>query len=327
MTENHESATVAVTGAAGYVGSRVVETLRTAHPGWEVRALTYHGWDGYGVDTNGVDTTVDVRDRSQVDTALDGADVVVHLAAVSGVQNCEENPTLAYEVNVQGTNHVAWFCRRHETALVFPFSMAVLGTPEEFPITVESPRTPMNWYGRTKVIGVRAVETFAPDAFPAHLFLKSNVYGEHVVDGNRISKPTVINFFVDRAISGDSIPVYEPGTQARDYVHVHDVGDAYRRSVERLLAERATGRTGTEGYEIASGEQMGVHEIAELVQETVADETGTAPDIELVENPRGNETLATEFPVDTSTAEAELGWRPTRSVRDAVESLVRRKTS
>jgi len=88
-------------------------------------------------------------------------------------------------VNVTGTNNVAWFCKKTGAALAFPFSMAVLGDPQSFPITADQARDPLNWYGRTKWIGERSIEAFADGAFPAHLFLKSNLYGEHVVDGRR----------------------------------------------------------------------------------------------------------------------------------------------
>jgi len=69
-------------------------------------------------------------------------------------------------VNVTGTNNVAWFCKKTGAALAFPFSMAVLGDPQSFPITADRspadhPRDPLNWYGRTKLLGERAIETFA----------------------------------------------------------------------------------------------------------------------------------------------------------------------
>ncbi len=323
MNEANESPTIAVTGATGYVGTRVVDALRTAHPEWNVRALSHTGRND--VIDDPIFEHVDVRDRIRLEAALDGADIVVHLAAISGVNNCEENPTLAYEVNVQGTNNVGWYCLKTGAAVVFPFSMAVLGTPETMPITVDSPREPMNRYGLMKVLGERAIETFARDSFPAHLFLKSNVYGEYTVNGKRMSKSTVTNFFVNRALSGESLPVYEPGSQTRDYVHIHDIADAYLRSTEQLLDELAEGRTGARGYEIAGGTQLSVLELAEFVQRTVETETGTEPAIELVENPRDNETLTDDFQVDITTTKSELGWEPTHSIQESVRRLVRQK--
>jgi UDP-glucose 4-epimerase len=204
--------------------------------------------------------------------------------------------------------------------------MAVLGDPETFPITLDLPRDPMNWYGRTKYLNERSIEGFADEAFPAIQFMISNLYGEHHIVGQRISKGTVINFFVNRALAGESLTVYEPGTQSRNFIHVKDVARAFRLGVESLLERQAAGETGTRKYELATDEDPSVHDVARLVQEIVHDETGDEPSIELVENPRGNETLVSDFDVDTTRIERDLGWEPQRSVRESVEALVAART-
>ncbi|TKX63185.1 NAD(P)-dependent oxidoreductase [Halorubrum sp. GN12_10-3_MGM] len=317
-----ETPTIAVTGAAGYIGSRVIVEFQEAYPEWELIAIDnqYRGQ----VDSIGdVDIEhVDVRNRDRLEDALAGADVVCHLAAISGVDDCDKNPDLAYEVNVTGTNNVAWFCRKTGAALAFPFSMAVLGDPEEFPITADQPRDPLNWYGRTKLLGERSIESFADGAFPAHLFLKSNLYGEHVVDGTEVGKPTMINFFVNRALAGETLTVYEPGTQARNFVHVKDVARAYVRSAERLVEQLEHGETGTETYEIASEEDMSVMEVGEIVREVAREERGIEVDVELVENPRSDETMVEKFSVDISSTKGRLGWKTTESVAISVRELL-----
>ena len=321
--ETIENPTIAVTGAAGYIGSRVVVEFQEAYPDWNIVAIDnqYRGQ----VDSIGdVEIEhVDIRNRNRLEDALAGADVVCHLAAISGVDDAAENPDLAYEVNVTGTNNVAWFCKKTGAALAFPFSMAVLGDPQSFPITADQPRDPLNWYGRTKWISERSIEAFADGAFPAHLFLKSNLYGEHVVDGTEVGKPTVINFFVDRALAGETLTVYEPGTQARNFVHVKDVARAYVRSAERLLEQLERGETGAETYEIASDEDMSVMEVAEIVGEATLAELGSEVDIELVENPRSGETMVEEFGVDISAASEKLEWDPRESVGESVRRLLR----
>jgi len=317
--------TIGVTGAAGYIGSRVVTLLQDEHPTWTIVPID-NFYLGQVRSVGGLDIDyVDIRHRDRLEDAFEGVDIILHLAAVSGVDDCSENPDLAYEVNVQGTDNVAWLARKTGAGLVFPFSMAVLGDPHEFPITVDHPRDPMNWYGRTKLLSETAIEGFAEGAFPAHMFLKSNLYGEHWVGDQRVSKGTVINFFVNRAFSPDPLTVYEPGTQARNFIHVKDVAEAYIRSAERLVEQLEAGETGTWKYEIASDQDRSIKSVAETVQEIVAEEADIETSVELVENPRGNETLVDRFDVDTGKAKRELGWEATESIADSVRELVRQR--
>jgi UDP-glucose 4-epimerase len=315
-----ESPQVAVTGAAGYIGSRVLHQLQRDHPDWDLVALDnfYLG----DIRQNGDVTVqhVDIRNRDRLEAALEGSDVVLHLAAVSGVDDCDTNPDLAYEVNVVGTNNVAWFCEKTETPLAFPFSMAVIGDPTRFPITVEMERDPLNWYGETKVLGERAIQTMAEGSFPAHLFMISNLYGTHEVNGREVSKNTVINFFVNRALAGETLTVYEPGSQSRNFVHVKDVANAFCLSVEALVESEATG---AREFEIASEEDPSVMAVAELVQRVAREVRGLDVDVSLVENPRSAETLVDEFGVETNGIEAALGWQPEETVEASVHDLLR----
>lgn len=318
--------TITITGAAGYIGSRVVVELQEAHPEWNLRAIdNYYRGQVDSIGDIGIDY-VDIRNRDRLEAALTGSDVVCHLAAITGVDECEENADLAYDVNITGTNNVGWFCRKTGTALIFPFSMAVLGDPQSFPITSHQPREPLNWYGHTKWISEQAIESFATDSFPAHLFLKSNLYGEHQINQTVVGKSAVTNFFVDRVLAGKSLPVYEPGTQARDFVHVKDVSRAYVRSAERLLNQLDSGKTGTETYEIAGGEDLSVIEVAETVRDAATEILNETVEIEFVENPRDGETLVEEFTVDISKADEILDWEPTESLEESVRQLLKRKT-
>ncbi|AUG46407.1 oxidoreductase [Haloarcula taiwanensis] len=323
-----ETPNIAVTGGAGYIGSRVIHELQQAHPDWKITAID-NFYLGTVQTVGGVDIEhVDIRNRDRLEAALDGADVVMHLAAISGVDDCEAKQDLAYEVNVQGTDNVAWFCRKTGAALIFPFSMAVIGDPQEFPITVDHPRDPLNWYGQTKLLNERAIETYAAGAFPAHQFMISNLYGSHEIDGQTVSKGTVINFFVNRALAGETLTVYEPGTQSRNFVHVKDVARAYVDSCERLLEQLDRDETGVEKYEIASDEDPGVRAVAELVSDIAASVADIDTDVELVENPRGDdETLVDSFPVDTDRTADVLGWTPEHDVESAIRAALESATT
>jgi UDP-glucose 4-epimerase len=315
MTETH---TIGVTGAAGYIGSRVTRNLLAA--GHEVVPVD----NGFRAKVDGFDGAdlldVDVRDRDALGDALSGVDAVFHLAAVSGVTDCNDHPDLAFDVNVGGTENVAWLCRDWGTPLVFPCSVAVLGDPVEFPISAEHPRRPMNRYGLTKAMSEEDVGWLAEGSFPAVVFVKSNLYGHHELNGERVGKNTVINIFVEKALSGEPLTVHEPGTQARDFLHVKDTARAYEDALDYVLDAEDGART----IPLASGECMSILDIAELVQRVVEGERGERVEIEMVENPRGGEEAAADdFAVDTTVARETLGFEPTHSVESAIREMVR----
>ena len=163
----------------------------------------------------------------------------------------------------------------------------------------------------------------AEGEFPAHQFMKSNLYGDHTVNGNRVSKGTVTNFFLDRALADETLTVYEPGTQSRNYLHVEDVARAYVASAERMLDQLVAGETGATSYELASDEDPSVHEVAELVARIAKEERGIEVDVELVENPRAGETMVESFTADTSRAHEELGWETTHTLETTVRERLR----
>ena len=316
-----EAFTVGITGAAGYIGSRLLVELEATHPDWTVVAVD-NFYRGDVREAGGVTVHhCDIRDTDRLTDLFATVDAIVHLAAISGLDDCADNPELTHEVNVRATNDLAWYCNETGAALVFPASMAIFGDPEEFPITVDQPREPINWYGRSKVLGERAIETFAHGAFPAHVFVKSNLYGGHTVDDEYVSKGTVINFFVGRALDEEPITVYEPGTQSRNFIHVVDVARAYVASLEQLQEQLAAGETGVTTYPIASDEDPSVHAIAEEVQE-IARAYDLDPAVELVENPRSGETMVEAFTVDTARTHEELGWEAQRGVAAAIERRI-----
>ncbi len=295
---------ICVTGAGGYVGAGLCGELMDR--GHEV-VMVDNFLNAQVRSVHGEEILwVDIRERTEMETILENCDVVVHLAAISGVAECDKMPDKAYEINVVGTSNIAWICRKYGIDLIFPSSMAVVGDPVELPIKSTHPRNPLNLYGLTKWSGEEIIKTLSKGRFNALIFMKTNIYGEYELDGRKISKRTVINIFVNKALRGEALTVHKPGTQTRDFIHVLDVIDAYVMAVEKM----------PEGFNIttlAGGECLSVLDIAKLVQKY------SKVDVALIENPRSRETHAENFEVDIEEAKKLIGFKAKRRVEDEIK--------
>lgn len=301
-----------VTGAAGYIGSRVCCELKDS---FNVIAIDnfYKG----AVHTIGdIDIIhADVRDKKAMEQLLD-VDCIAHLAAIPGVEPCNRLKELSYDVNVNGTRVIAEICKGRRIPLIFATSFGTMGDPQYFPIDENHPRNPMHWYGQTKYHGEKIVTEASRGTFPCYLLIKSNIYGVHHINKTPVFKPTVINRFVDAAKTNGTILLYNPGTQARNFLHVKDAAYAYYLAVKRIL----TAEPGAEPFCIATSEAVSIKEVAEKIV-SIAEEFDFSPSIQLVDNPR-TETLVKDFSVDTTKARETLGFSPQYTIEKAVREML-----
>lgn len=262
---------IAVSGAAGYIGSLLVHRLREAHPHEAVM--------GFDV-MEGADHELDAREEGPMDGVAAEASVFYHLAAVSGVEACREDPGAAIRNNIEATATVARSCAAHGTRMVF--------------VTSQAAWTP-TLYGRTKLTSEDLLWETPGLEWVALRF--PNVYGEH----HGRTKGTVVDAFMERASAGDPLPVHKPGTQRRNFLHVRDAVDA-------LLAAHSRGE---EVVPIGGEETMAINNLAGLV----AEEHGVGVEMVDVERDVG---AGVEPDVDLSLARDRLGWSPSRSVVEYV---------
>lgn len=317
MSETH---TVGVTGSGGYIGSRVVADLQADGHG----VVPIDNFSNAQVERiNGRQIrNVDVRDRAVLEETLENVDAIAHLAAVSGVPDCTRDPERAFVVNVGGTANVAWLCHKRRIPLVFAGSVAALGPPTEFPITADHPRKPTNFYGRTKAMSEDDVSRLAADAFPAHVLLHSNLYGDHHMGGTRVHKDVVTTTFIERALAEKPLEVHTPGTQTFNFVHVNDAAKAHVRSINTLLGTDSGAKT----IVLGSSECLNVRELAKLVQKIAREERGIEATIKYVENPRGDDAIeAEDFTVDTSEAAEAIGFTPECDIETGIREMMRQK--
>ena len=275
---------VLITGAAGFIGSHIAETMRAA--GHEVRGLdsltpaVHNGRPDHVPD----DLVVgDVRDPAAVDEALAGMDAVCHQAALVGLGvDLSDLPAYA-DVNVTGTAVLLEAMGRHGIPrLVFASSMVAYGEgaydcaahgrvrpsprdPADLaagrfeprcshcaqPLTTttvgeDAPLDPRNAYAASKVAQEHLAASWARLTGGAAVGLRyHNVYGPRMPRDTPYSGVAAI--FRSCLENGRAPRVFEDGAQRRDFVHVRDV--AYANLLALEAVDRAVGRPQAEGAE------------------------------------------------------------------------------
>jgi nucleoside-diphosphate-sugar epimerase len=233
-------------------------------------------------------------------------DVVVHLAAISGVMACANDPLASSAVNIDATRELARACADRRVPLAFASSFAVVGIPERLPITEATPARPTHEYARQKAAG-EAILSEAGAHPPGRFGIvrMSNLYGAYAIGGRAVTKGNVLTRFVEQSEHG-LLQVNAPGTQVRDFIHVDDVVRHWTAIVAFL------GRTSrsVSVFNVASGESLSISAAAERFAERWAYRFPRRPAlrIETVPNPRGGvELLQSEFQIDRRQTERELG--------------------
>lgn len=305
---------VGVTGATGFIGGAIVPAL--LHDGHEVVAVDDLSGPIRVEQPSHPPLVADFASEPAL-RALGDCDAILHLAAVSGVMACANDPVRTFLTNVQGTRRLTDYCREHRIPLAFASSLAVVGTPQELPVTEATPARPTHEYARQKAAAEELVA--APGAqgkFPTAVLRMSNVYGSYVSGGRTIEKGNVLTVFLRQAREG-RITVNAPGTQRRDFVHIADVVAHWQAAL--LWLRRRTETPATATFNVASGESFSVEEVARTVQNlwVSGHPSGTTPRIDTVPNPRGGvELVDPEFEVSRLRTERELGVRCRRTVED-----------
>ncbi len=228
---------IAVTGAAGFIGSTLVTQLLDAgHTVVGIDVLD----DFYPVslkrwnlekfeDHPAFDfQEVDIRDTKALLDCTGSVDVMVHLAALAGVRPSSERPLDYYDVNVGGTAAVLDFVVQNEVPhLVFASSSSIYGINPDVPWTEDHLPQPISNYANSKLAGERLVARAAAlhgfTATAARLF---TVYGP----GQR--PDLAITNFAAKMLNGEEIRVFGDGTALRDFTYVTDIVSGIRGCID-----------------------------------------------------------------------------------------------
>jgi len=237
----------------------------------------------------------DIRDDELALRACRGIDVIVHLAANSGVIPSIENPRLDCLTNVIGTlNYLEG--ARHNQVKRFVFASSggtVIGncTP---PIHEEMTPHPVAPYGASKSAGEGYCSAYFGTFGVETVVLRfGNVYG---VGSNH--KNSVVAKFIRRAKEGKTLEIYGDGTQTRDFIYIGDL-------IEAILKAATVEGIGGEVFQIATNAETTINELAEKLV-PILQEANLNTEIRHI-SPLSGE-VKRNF-ADTSKAKQMLGWQ------------------
>ena len=297
-----------VTGGAGYVGAPLCRELLEA--GWTVRVVDVllHGQEDIARSLEGDGVEVvrgDLRDADVRRRALDGAEAVVHLAAIVGDPACAQDPAESHDVNVRGTAElVAAASDAGVGRFVFASTCSNYGrmTDPTVPITEDGELAPVSLYAEQKVAMERTL-LGSGAGMSATCLRFATVYGV----APRMRFDLTVNEFVRDLWAGRKLEVF--GQQFwRPYVHVRDAG----RAVRNVLGQPVDVVGGNVFNVGRSGENYRKLDLVELIMERIPG--GEVVYVERVEDPR-------DYKVSFDRIRERLGYETLMTVPDGLDEI------
>ena len=258
---NLEGKKVLVTGADGFIGSHLVEAL--IDKGCDVRAFVYYnsfntwGWLDSFEPTKLKQLDVfagDIRDPNGVHTAMQGVDVVFHLAALIAIPFSYHSPDSYVDTNIKGTLNILQAARQLNTERVLVTSTSeVYGTAQYVPIDESHPYQGQSPYSATKIGADRMAESFYRSFdLPVTIARPFNTYGP------RQSARAVIPTIITQLLSGESEIKLGSLDPTRDFNYVID-------TVEGFIALAESDKTIGEEINIATGTERTIGDLANFL--------------------------------------------------------------
>jgi len=217
---------VLVTGGAGFVGHHLSQAL--LNKGCRVRILddlSTGRREQIPAKTEFIEG--DIRDFKTVTRAVQGCDIVFHLAARVELQKSIVDPADCYSVNIDGTAQIVRAALQQKVRrLVFASSCAVYPLHPQSPLTEAMSTRGETPYALSKLAGEQTLEIYHRlEGLSACSLRCFNIYGP----GQRPDSPyaAVIPKFIDRALRGDPLTINGAGLQTRDFIHVQDIVSGY----------------------------------------------------------------------------------------------------
>lgn len=313
MSSTWKGRRVLVTGAGGFIGSHLVERL--VAEGAKVRGLVHYnalgsaGWLDTSEVRNDVDIMAgDIADTESVRRAVDGNEVVFHLAALIAIPYSYVAPRSYVRTNVEGTLNVLEACRAGGVERVLHTSTSeVYGTARYVPIDEEHPLQGQSPYSASKIGADQMADAYHRSFnVPVVTVRPFNTFGP------RQSQRAVIPTVIQQLLAGPQVRLGHL-TPTRDLNFVSNTVDGFLALASANVAD-VVGRT----FNLGTGREISVHDLVVLIGKMLG------RDVEFVDDESRKRPAASE--VERLCAAAEraraVGWSPRVTLEQGLEATI-----
>ncbi len=301
-----------VTGAAGFIGSNLVDRLLG-------RGDYVVGFDNFS--TGRIEflgdalqspqfklVRGDLLDGEALTSAAEGADVVFHLAANADVRFGTAHPTKDLEQNTLGTAHVLEAMRAAGiTRIAFSSTGSIYGEPEVFPTPEDAPfPVQTSLYGASKLAAEGLIEAYCEGfGFEAWIFRFVSILGERYSHGH------VFDFYRQLRADPTRLKVLGNGRQRKSYLYVQDCLDAIFAALDKAHQR-------VNLFNLGADSSCEVNDSVRWICEHL----GVTPELEYAGGERGWVGDSPFILLDCRRIRA-LGWRPVADIREGIIRTVR----
>jgi nucleoside-diphosphate-sugar epimerase len=303
-------ARVVVVGGAGYKGSVLVPKLLARGDEVVVYDLMLYGSDGLPEHERLTVIDGDIRDLDAYRAAIEGADAVINLACISNDPSFELDPHLSREINYECFEPmVRATVEAGVPRYVYASTSSVYGVSDAPEVTEEHRLVPVSDYNKYKGMSEPFLLKYESDTFTPVIVRPATVCGY----SPRQRLDLTVNILTNLAVNTGKITVFG-GDQKRPNIHIEDITDLYVDLLDRPK-EAISGEIFNAGYE-----NFTVRELADQVKRVVEEEFPERAPIEIETTPSDDPR---SYHVSSQKIADRLGWRPRRSIEDAVRDLCR----
>jgi Nucleoside-diphosphate-sugar epimerases len=260
-----EKSNVLVIGGAGFIGSFVVSELLKQPVNKVVVYDNFARGNASYLEEQLEDERCsifpfggDIREIDILNTAMEGMDYVISLAAM-WLLHCKDYPRTAFDVNIAGTFNILEACVKNNIKkLIWSSSASVYGDALELPMTEAHPFNNKNFYGASKIAGEAMCTAFNDRYGLSVIALRyMNVYGPH--QDQTAAYTGVVPIMLNKIEANEAPSINGDGSQAYDFIYVEDVA---RANVKALLSEQEFGM-----YNVGTEVQTSINELCDLILE------------------------------------------------------------